>query len=83
MSHFHLKVCYYHKEGSSKLGILSDLPPLSLVDMLYVTLEVLVLMVPLPPCGTPLWGSFACLNFGPCYLIFFLSLSWVLSFYKV
>jgi len=46
-------------------------------------MEVLVLMVPLPPCGTPLWGSFACLNFGPCYLIFFLSLSWVLSFYKV
>ncbi len=37
MGHFHLKVCYYFEEGFSKLRVLWDLPPLSLVDMLYVT----------------------------------------------
>jgi hypothetical protein len=42
-----------------------------------------ILVVPLLSCGSPLWGSFACLDFGPCSLFLFLSCSWVLSFYKV
>ncbi len=29
------------------------------------------------------FGLFACLDFGPCPLFLFLSLSWVLSFYEV
>ncbi len=41
------------------------------------------LEVPFPPCGWPLWSSFACLDSGPCTLFPFLSLSGVLSFYKV
>ncbi len=32
---------------------------------------------------SPLSGSFACLDFGPCSLFLFLTCSWVLSFYKV
>jgi hypothetical protein len=54
-------------------------------------------MVPFPPCGLPLWGSFASLSFvqlaslrlfclpglRSLHFVFFFSLSWVLSFYKV
>jgi hypothetical protein len=29
------------------------------------------------------FGLFACLDFGPCTLFLFFSLSWVLSFHKV
>jgi hypothetical protein len=29
------------------------------------------------------FGMFACLDFGPCHLFLFLSLAWVVSFYKV
>jgi hypothetical protein len=34
-------------------------------------------------CGLPLWGSFVYFDSCPCALFSFLSLSWVLSFYKV
>jgi len=41
------------------------------------------LVVPLPPCGPPLLGGLFAwtLVLAPCF--FFLSLSWVLSFYEV
>ncbi len=57
-------------EGSSRLGVLSSLPPLSFVDMLRAT------------SGDfgPQWFSFFlvaclfdCLDFGPCPLFLFLS----------
>jgi len=45
--------------------------------------RVWFLVPPFPPCGPPLLGCFDCLDFCPCPLFPFLSLSWVLSFYKV
>ncbi len=60
-------------------------------------MKISILNGSFPPCGPPLWGSFAslsfmwlaslgsfaCLNCGLCTLFLFLFLSWVLSFYKV
>jgi hypothetical protein len=45
--------------------------------------EVLVLSGSLTSLWPDSFGLFACLDFGPCPLFFFLSLAWVLSFYKV
>jgi hypothetical protein len=45
------------REDSSRLGVGSGLPPLSLVDMLQATGgSFSYLVVPLPPCGSPLLG---------------------------
>jgi hypothetical protein len=39
------------------------------------------LVVPLPPCGLPLFCCMLAKYFGSCLLFLFLSLAWVLSFY--
>jgi hypothetical protein len=41
------------------------------------------LVLPFPRSGPAFVGLFACPDFGPCPLFHFLSLSWVLSFYRV
>jgi hypothetical protein len=62
--------------------------PLFLVDMLHATgggqlVEGSVLSGSLFSLSPGSFGLFACLDFGSCLLCFFLSLSWVFSFYKV
>jgi hypothetical protein len=62
--------------------------PLFLVDMLHATgggqlVEGPVLSGSLFSLWPASFGLFACLDFGSCLLFVFLSLSWVLSFYKV
>jgi hypothetical protein len=46
-------------------------------------MEVLVLSGFLASLWAASFRLFACLDFGPCPLFLFLSLSWVLSFYEV
>jgi len=46
-------------------------------------MEVLVLSGSLASLWAASFRLFACLDFGPCPLFLFLSLSWVLSFYEV
>jgi hypothetical protein len=52
---------------------------------LLVAIEGLVLFleVPIPPCGPPLFGSLLAWTLMQALLFLFLSLSWVLSVYKV
>jgi hypothetical protein len=45
--------------------------------------EVLVVRGSLTSLWPASFGLFAPLNFGACHLFLFLSLAWVLSFYKV
>lgn len=45
-------------------------------------MEVSVLSRSLTSLWPASFGPFACLDFGPCSLFTFLSLSWVRSFYK-
>jgi hypothetical protein len=81
-------------EGSSRLGVLLALPPLSLVDMLHVLGgRFRFLVVPFPPCGLPLLGylfawtlvlaPFFFPHFLRCLLFIkfgFLFLMWFLSY---
>jgi hypothetical protein len=71
-------------EGSSRLGVLLSLPPLSLVDMLHTIGGGFGL---LSGCFTFMWKAsswlFICHDFGPCCLFLLLSLYLVFSFYEV
>jgi hypothetical protein len=71
-------------EGSSRLGVLLGLPPLSLVDMLHAIGGGFCL---LSGCLNFVWQAYfwllTCLDFGPCCLFLLLSLYLVFSFYEV
>jgi len=66
----HFKMGCYCKESSFNLGVLSSLPPLSLVDSLHVT-SGSIFSGSLSSLWPAFVGLFACLIFGPCPLFFF------------